>query len=105
MGLFSKLMESVQPDKILVEATTFHDIKSVVHHKIRVTGDHKESSKSFKDGKTHNVPHHLVTTYTDSKDTGTSHFVKSTKEGNVVHLHDRDTGKHVDTVSHKDLSS
>lgn len=85
------------------DKTTFHDVPSVVHHKIRITGHHKEIAKNLKDGQSYNVPHHLVTTYSHDKDTGTSHFAKSTREGNVVHLHDRETGKHIDTISHKHL--
>ena len=91
---------------VVNEATTFHNVKSVVHHKIRITDAHKEVAKSLKDGQTHNASaDHLVTTYDHAQDTGTSHFVKSTREGNVVHLHDRNTGKHVDTISHKELSN
>lgn len=99
-GIGKSLGENTEVNE---DKTTFHDYQAIPHHKIRITGDHKEKAKNLADGGKHSTATHLVTTYSHAGDTGTSHWADSHREGNVVHLRDHYTGKHIATMAHSDL--
>jgi hypothetical protein len=81
----------------------FHHLSSMPHKEVRMQDDHREAIHKMTDGKSHSSSQ-LITTYNHHGDSGTSHFVTSHREGNVIHLRDAHTKKHVATVSHADTA-